>query len=129
MPLLPRELTLPYASPTEKAADWQHLLDSAGTLREVAGLASVPAEQWHDDEVVRHLRVTPPIAGETTAERLLRWTIAFEAELSALDQAVASAVQAGGPAALTDVDLRSALYLAERLLAVLYGVPVEPAGH
>ena len=129
MPLLPRDLTLPYASPTDKAADWQHLLDSAGTLREVAGLASVPPEQWPDDEVVRHLRVTPPIAGETTAERLLRWTVVFEAELSALDQAVASAVQAGGHAALTDVDLRSAVYLAERLLALLYSVPAEPAGH
>ena len=129
MPLLPRDLTTPYVDPAEKAADWQHLLDSAGTLRELAGLASVPPEQWPDDEAVGRLRVAPPIAGETTAERLLRWSVVFEAELSALDRAVASAVRAGGHAALTDVDLRSAVYLAERLLALLYGVPAEPAGH
>jgi hypothetical protein len=129
VPPLPRDLTLPYASPAEKAADWRHLLDNGRTLQEVAGLARVPPEQWPDDEAVRQLRVVPPIAGEATAERLLRWTVVFEAELSALDQAVASAVQAGGHAALTDVDLRSAVYLAERLLALLYDVPVEPAGH
>lgn|GEM_PF-3251323 len=129
MPPSPRDLALPYASPAEKAGDWQHLLDSAGTLRELAGLASVPPERWPDDEAVGHLRVAPPIADETTAERLLRWSVVFEAELSDLDRAVASAVQAGGQAALADVDLRSAVYLAEKLLALLYGIPAEPAGH
>lgn len=128
MPPSPRDLALPYASPAEKAADWQHLLDSAGTLRELAGLAGVPPERWPDDEAVGHVRAAPPIAGETPAERLLRWSVVLEAELSDLDRAVASAVQAGGQAALADVDLRSAVYLAERLLALLYGVPAEPAG-
>jgi hypothetical protein len=121
VPLLPRDLTRPYASQAEKAADWKRVFDSSSTLRELLALADVPQEQWPDDAVVHRLRAVPPIEGETAGQRLKRWRGVFGAEISALDQAVTSAVRAGGHGAVPDIDLRSAAYLSNRLLATLYG--------
>jgi hypothetical protein len=123
VPLSPRDLATPDAGLAEKEADWQRLLDSAATLRELAGLAKLPQDRWPDTEVVRRLRAVPPVVSETTAERLQRWNSAFEAELSALQQAVSSAGQGSKHAVLTDIGLGSAVYLADRLLAALYGTP------
>ena len=127
MPLSPRDLATPDAGLAEKEADWQRLLDSAATLRELAGLVRVPQDQWPDTDAVRRLRAVPPAVSETSAVRLQHWNSVFEAELSALQQAVSSAGQGSGHAALTDIDLGSAVYLADRLLAALYGAPAAIA--
>lgn len=123
MPLSPRDLATPDAGLAEKEADWQRLLESAATLRELAGLAEVPQGQWPDTEAVRRLRAVPSAEGETAAERLQRWNSAFEAELSALQQAVMGASQGNRHVALTDIELGSAVYLADRLLGALHGAP------
>ena len=124
-PILPRELSMPYASPAEKASDWQRLLQRAGTLRELAALGDVPEEQWPHAEAVDSLRAAPPITSETVSQRLNRWRDVFADELSALERAVSAASQLGGYANLADIDLRSAVYLAGRLLATLYDVPIS----
>lgn len=123
MPLSPRDLATPDAGLAEREADWQRLLESAATLRELAGLAKVPQDQWPETEAVRRLRAAPPASSSTTAERLQRWSSVFEAELSALQQAVSSASRGGGHAVLTDIELGSAVYLADRLLGALDGAP------
>jgi hypothetical protein len=123
--LLPRELSAPYASPAEKESDWQRLLQRAGTLRELAALGDVPEEQWPHAEAVDSLRTAPPITSETASQRLNRWRNVFADELSDLDRAVSAASRLGGHASLADIDLRSAVYLAGRLLATLYGVPAS----
>lgn len=127
MPLLPRDLATPYASLAEKEADWQRLLDNAAKLRELVGLADLPEDQWPDTEAVRRLLAVPPNERETAAERLRLWRSAFQAELSALQQAVSGAVHDDRHDALTDIDLGGALYLAGRLLAALYGAPAASA--
>lgn len=124
-PLLPRELSAPYASPAEKESDWQRLVQRAGTLRELAALGDVPEEQWPHSGAVDALRAAPPITSETTSQRLNRWRSVFADELSDLERAVSTASRLGGYANLADIDLRSAVYLAGRLLATLYNVPVS----
>lgn len=123
--LLPRDLSAPYTSPAEKESDWQRLLQRAETLRELAALGDVPEEQWPPAVAVGWLRAAPPITSETASQRLNRWRDVFAAELSDLDRAISVASRLGGYASLADIDLRSAVYLAGRLLATLYGVPVS----
>lgn len=127
MPLSPRDLATPDAGLAEREADWQRLLESAAALGELAGLAEVPQGQWPDTEAVRRLQAVPSAASETAAERLQRWNSAFEAELSALQQAVSSASRGRGHAALTSIELGSAVYLADRLLGALYDAPPATA--
>jgi len=125
VPLLPRELSTPYASPEEKASDWQRLLQRAGTLTELAALADIPEDRWPNAEAVKTLQASPPITSETTLERLSRWRVVFADELTDLERAVSAASRPGGYDSLADIDLRSAVYLAGRLLATLYNVPVS----
>jgi hypothetical protein len=124
MPLTPPDLVRSYASPAEKNADWQRLLQRAETLRELAGLARTPPEQWPADAAAR-LQAATPIAGEAPAQRLTRWRSVFAGELADLDQAVLAASSQGGASAISDIDLRSAVYLAGRLLATLYDVALD----
>ena len=71
------------------------------------------------------LQVATPIAGEAPARRLRRWRSVFASELADLDQAVLAASSQGGASTISDIDLRSAVYLAGRLLATLYDVTMD----
>jgi hypothetical protein len=124
MPLAPPDLVRSYASPAEKNADWQRLLQRAETLRELADLARTPREQWPADAAAR-LQAATPIAGEAPAQRLTRWRSVFAGELADLDHAVLAASSQGGASTISDIDLRSAVYLAGRLLATLYDVALD----
>jgi hypothetical protein len=124
MPLTPRDLVRSYASPAEKGADWQRLLQRAETLRELAGLAGTPEERLPADAAAR-LQAATPIAGEAPAQRLRRWRSVFARELADLDQAILAASSQGGASTINDIDLRSAVYLAGRLLATLYDVTLD----
>lgn len=124
MPLTPPDLVRSYASPAEKDADWQRLLQRAETLRELAGLAETAQERWPADVAAR-LQVATPIASEAPAQRLRRWRSVFASELADLDQAVLAASSQGGASIISDIDLRSAVYLAGRLLATLYDVTMD----
>jgi len=124
MPLTPPDLARPYASPADKDADWQLLLRRAEALQELAGLSGLPEVQWPADATAR-LRAAPPIAGEAPAQRLARWRTVFASELADLEQAVMAASSQGGSTTVSDIDLRSAVYLAGRLLGTLYGVAID----
>jgi hypothetical protein len=124
MPLMPPDLVRSYSSPADKNADWQRLLQRAETLRELAELARTPQEQWPADTAAR-LQAAISIAGETPARRLTRWRSVFASELADLDQAVLAASSQGGASTVSDIDLRSAVYLAGRLLATLYDVALD----
>lgn len=124
MPLTPPDLARPYASSADKDAGWQLLLRRADALQELARLSGLPADQWPAD-TVGQLRAAPPIAGEPPSQRLARWRAVFASELADLQRAVTAASSQGGSTTVSDIDLRSALYLAGRLLATLYGVTID----
>jgi hypothetical protein len=79
MPLTSPDLVRSYASPAEKDADWQRLLQRAETLRELAGLAGTPRERLPAEAAAR-LQAATPIAGEAPAQRLSRWRSVFASE-------------------------------------------------
>jgi hypothetical protein len=85
----------------------------------------MPEEQWPRNGAVDSLRAAPPITSETASQRLNRWRDVFADELSDLERAVSAASRLGGLGGLADIDLRTAVYLAGRLLATLYGVPAS----
>jgi hypothetical protein len=123
MPLVPPELARPYASQADKEADWQRLLQRAEALKELTELADIPESQWPAG-VASKMRAAPPIASETAAQRLIRWRSFFVSELADLERAVVVAASQGTATTVPGIDLRSAVYLAGRLLASLYGSPV-----
>lgn len=124
MPLTPPDLARPYASPADKDADWQLLLRRADALQELARLSALPEDRWPSGAADR-LRAAPSIAGEPPPQRLARWRAVFASELADLQRAVTAASSQGGSTTVSDIDLRSAIYLAGRLLATLYGVSIE----
>ena len=124
MPLSPPELGLPYASPADKDADWRRLVQRVETLADLRKLPDVPQPQWPPWASER-LQAAPPIAGEASSQRVARWCGLFAEEIAHLEHAVTVASSEGGAAWVSDTDLRSAVYLAGRLLATLYGQPLE----
>ena len=124
MPLSPPELGRPYASPADKDADWQRLLQRVEVLTVLRKLPDVPESQW-PGWATECLQAAPPIAGEASSQRAARWRSLFADEIAHLERAVTLASSEGSAARVSDTDLRSAVYLAGRLLATLYGQPLE----
>lgn len=124
MPLVPPELARPYGSPADRQADWQRLLQRTELLRHLTALSGTPEGQWPAWAIDR-VRAAPPITNEAPSERLKRWRSVFASELADLERAVLAASSQGGSTVVTDIDLRSAIYLAGRLLASLYGTSIS----
>ncbi len=124
MPLTPPDLAQPYASAADKDADWQRLQRRAEALKQLTKLPDIPEAQWPTATADR-LRAASSITNETMAQRVTRWQTVFADEIADLERAVTIASSQGGSTTVTDIDLRSALYLAGRLLATLYGVPID----
>lgn len=124
MPLTPPDLSRPYTSPADKDADWQLLLRRTEELQELTRLSGILESEWPAEAAVARLRAVPSAAGEATGRRLARWRDVFATEITDLERAVVAASSQGGSATVADIDLRSAVYLAGRLLATLYDVPV-----
>lgn len=123
MPVVPPELARPYGSPADRQADWQRLLQRAELLRHLTALSDTPEGQWPAWAIDR-VRAAPRIINEAPSERLKRWRSVFASELADLERAVLAASSQGGSTVVTDIDLRSAIYLAGRLLASLYGTSI-----
>lgn len=118
----PPDLARPYASLADRDADWQLLLRRADVLHELIGLSDLPEDQWPAGPAAR-LRAAPDrrraafAAPRTLAHRVRQ-------RASDLQRAATAASSQGGSTTVSDIDLRSAVYLAGRLLATLYGVTI-----
>jgi len=114
--MLPPELHEPFKDATERGLARQQLLDYYGRLEEVGEFAVLPAELWEPEQAERFPTSASGHA-EHPAERLRRWRALFTEELRHLEKARDAAVHERIP----DVELRTADYLARRLLAAAYG--------
>jgi hypothetical protein len=118
--MLPHELHEPYPNSADRIRAVQQLLDLCHRLEELERLAVLPAEQWPPQQTQRF---PTQMSGrpEHAAERLTRWHALFGEELAQAHAARDSAVRAR----LSDAELRTAIYLAARLLASAYGRGAE----
>jgi hypothetical protein len=114
--MLPHELHDPFPNPTDRTRAVQQLLDLFRRLEELERFAELPAEQWTREQVQQF---PSEMHGhrEHPAERLARWHTLFADELKQVRAARSAAVHAR----LSDTELRTATYLAARLLASAYG--------
>lgn len=120
--MLPHELREPFPDPAARARAVQQLLDLYLCLEELERLAALPSDQWKPEQIQRFHN---EISSQPThpAERLARWHVLFAEELAQARAARDSAVHAR----LSDAELRTAVYLATRLLASAYGRGLEAA--
>jgi hypothetical protein len=118
--MLPHELQDPFPTSTDRAHATQQLLDLFRRLEELERLAELPAEQWTPQQVQQFPSETSGHR-EHPAERLARWHGLFADELKQVRAARNAAVHAR----LSDAELRTATYLAARLLAFAYGPDPE----
>ena len=114
--MLPHELQDPFPSPTDRVRATQQLLGLFHRLEELQRFAELPAEEWTPEQV-QQFPSTASGHREHPAERLARWHALFADELEQARAARNAAVQAR----LSDTELRTATYLAARLLAFAYG--------
>ncbi len=118
--MLPPELNEPFKDATERGLARQQLLDYYSRLEEVRQLAVLPSELWEPEQAER-FPTSASGHSEHPAERLRRWRALFTEELRHLKMARDAAVHERIP----DVELRTADYLARRLLAAAYGRGIE----
>ena len=117
MPNLPLELTQPFHTEAERAGARSLLAQRDRALRAFEQLARKPAGLWSPAELARFPKGTNGAQGPPFV-RLPRWASVFADEL----REVHRLVERG---ALSDIELRQALYLAGRLLATVTGLPVD----
>jgi hypothetical protein len=113
--MLPPDLHEPFASAEERAHAAQQLLARQQLLEELNFLATLPSDQWLPERMERFPQFTE--GRERSAERLARWRALFADEL----RQVRETRNAAAHERISDVELRTAVYLAGRLLAAAYG--------
>ena len=117
MPNLPPELTQPFHTEAERAGGRSLLAQRDRVLQAFRHLAQKPAGLWSPAELARFPKGANGEQGPPFV-RLPRWASVFADEL----REVHRLVERG---ALSDIELRQALYLAGRLLATVTGLPVD----
>jgi hypothetical protein len=118
--MLPPELHEPFPNGADRARTVQQLLDLYRRLEELEHLAELRPEEW----TVEQLQQFPAqVSGhrEPAAQRLARWHTLFPEELRQVRAARDAAVHGR----LSDSELRTATYLAARLLTLAYGRELE----
>jgi len=122
--MLPPDLHEPFASREDRAHAASQLIERYQVLEALERLAALPSDLWPPEQVERF---PPSIAGhwEHAADRLARWRALFADELRQVRD-VRNALMHGR---ISDVELRTALYLAERLLAFAHGDREHEANH
>lgn len=118
--MLPHDLHEPFAGPTARADALQQFFDLCDRLEELERLAGLSADRWVPEETGRF---PWELSGhsEHPAERLARWRSLFASELDQVRATRNAAVHAR----VSDAELRTATYLAGRLLAFAYGLDSE----
>jgi hypothetical protein len=114
--MLPPDLHEPFASAEARSYAAQQLLERYQLLEELQRLASMPSDQWPQEQIER---LPSYLVGrqERPMERLARWRALFADEL----RQIRHTRNAAAHGRISDVELRTAVYLAERLLAAAYG--------
>ena len=111
MPSLPPELTRPFETEAERAAARSLLGQRDRVLLAVEQLARKPGGLWSPSELARFPETTNGLP-DPLFVRLPRWASIFADELGEVHRLV-------DRGALSDLELRQALYLAGRLLATV----------
>ena len=114
---MPPELTQPFHTEAERAGGRSLLAQRDRVLQAFRHLAQKPAGLWSPAELARFPKGANGEQGLPFV-RLPRWASVFADEL----REVHRLVERG---ALSDIELRQALYLAGRLLATVTGLPVD----
>jgi hypothetical protein len=114
--MLPPELHEPFASAEDRSHATQQLLEQHQLLEELQRLTALPSNQWPPEQMERF---PPSTAGhrERSVERLVHWRALFADEL----RQVRDTRNAAAHGRISDAELRTAVYLAGRLLAAAYG--------
>jgi hypothetical protein len=120
--MLPPDLHEPFASAEDRSHATQRLLERHQLLEELQRLAALPSDQWLPEQIKRFPAST---AGDRvrSAERLARWRALFADEL----RQVRETRNAAAHGRISDAELRTAAYLAGRLLAAAYGRSLHEA--
>ena len=120
--MLPPDLHTPFANSEDRSRAARQLTERHQILERLERLAALPASQWPPGQIEQF---PPSLAehGEHPAERLARWQALFADELRQVRD-VRNAIAHGR---ISDVELRTALYLAGRLLDFAYGDGVREA--
>jgi hypothetical protein len=120
--MLPPDLHEPFASAEDRSHATQQLLERHQLLEELQRLTELPSDQWPPNQMERF---PSSMAGhrEHPKERLGRWEALFADEL----RQVRDTRNAAAHGRISDAELRTAVYLAERLLAAAYGRSLHEA--
>jgi len=114
--MLPPDLHEPFASAEARSDATQRLLERHQLLEELQRLTTLPWDQWPPGQIERFPSSTEGHRKQS-AERLARWRTVFADEL----RQVRDTRNAAAHGRISDVELRTAVYLAGRLLAAAYG--------
>jgi hypothetical protein len=114
--MLPPDLHEPFASTEARSHAAQQLLERHQLLEELQRLAALPPDQWPQEQIERFPSY---LAGrrEHPMERLARWRALFTDEL----RQIRDTRNVAAHGRISDVELRTAVHLAGRLLAAAYG--------
>ncbi len=115
MTLLPPEVSTPFRSQREREQAEVVLRQRCAKLVRLSGLAARPADQWSAEAVMKFPATTNGVA-DPAPRRLARWLMLFQDEIRQVTQV------AGDPQPLGDVELREAVYIAGKLVAIAAGV-------
>jgi hypothetical protein len=118
VPLLPPDLTRPFANEMERLAARGIVVQRDLTLRAIEQLASRSDEQWSSAELDAFPHTTNGVA-DPPKQRVSRWAHLFAEELAEVHRLVAGSRQ------LSDIELQETLYLAGRLLATVSDWPID----
>jgi len=116
--LTPPDLTRPYGTEAERAADREAALMYWDAIKVLTKLADQPASEWTPQQK----SLFPP--REPTQKRLQRWLNLYRDEIN-ICQDVRNRLVHGGT--VTDPELRSADYLARHVISTVLGVPPSQA--
>lgn len=120
--MLPPDLHEPFASAEARSHAAQQLLERYQLLEDLQRLAALPSDQWAQEQIERFPSYLPG-RREHPTERLARWRALFTDEL----RQIRDTRNAAAHGRISDVELRTAVYLAGRLLAAAYGHSLHEA--
>jgi hypothetical protein len=120
--MLPPELHEPFVSAEARSHAAQQLLERYQLLEQLQRLADLPSDQWPQEQIDRFPSWIADHQ-EHPKLRLGRWGALFADEL----RQVHDTRNAAAHGRLSDVELRTAVYLAGRLLAAAYGRSLHEA--